>query len=638
MGRRGSLRPAAEPGVRLPLPDRAVLPRRRAGRGPRLGGAAAVVGAGAGRRLRRHRPSGAGARRAQRPRLPAGRRRLRDVATDAHHAGTDLQRELADGPGAVGAAAARGRCRTRVAADRRRLGRGRGRPRRRHQRRGGLRGHPARGGVAADPYAGSPPPRADAVVAGAHPARHPVVAGAVGRDGGLQPAVPAVDRDRLGHDLPHHRRRRPARHVQLGRLHRHHLPRRTRPAEHALPRARRRSPAAPRCHGPDAAQQPPPRLPGARSGGRAAAGHARPRGGRAGLGCRHAARPARRGPLADPERPQVRPDHPSAPGHRARVRRRGAACGIHHDHPGDRSAPAGPCRADRHRRGRRGSGCRARADRADRTARAGGGRARLLVGHGAVAGGARLRRRRRDRPAGARLGVRPLPVGVSRRRAAAVVGRLAVGGPQRRPPRPRRADPDARRRRAPPGRGPRVAGARRRPGTGGGALRRGPQRPHPLRRRPRPAPGAAGPAGVPGTGRRADVRTGARWRGEAGGDRRAGRGRRRVADPLPRRRGLGGGRRRACGPRRGPPRRGGRAGGPAGPRRPRCARRATGRAGHRPARGPRVRGRRGPAVRAGAAGAHRRPAAARARLRADPRRRQPGAGAGCPSTQRQPHP
>ena len=57
------LRPAAEPGLRLPVPDGAVLPAGPPGRGPGVGGAARLVGAGARGRLRRDAAADRRARR-----------------------------------------------------------------------------------------------------------------------------------------------------------------------------------------------------------------------------------------------------------------------------------------------------------------------------------------------------------------------------------------------------------------------------------------------------------------------------------------------------------------------------------------------------------------------------------------------
>ena len=117
VGRRGRLRPAAEPGLRLPVADGSVLRARRPAGAPGVGGATAVVAlvlvVGLPRRRRRSR--GALGVRSDLACLLA-RLRLRPVAADAHHAGADLDRGLAERAGPVGPAAAGGRGRAGLAA------------------------------------------------------------------------------------------------------------------------------------------------------------------------------------------------------------------------------------------------------------------------------------------------------------------------------------------------------------------------------------------------------------------------------------------------------------------------------------------------------------------------------------------
>ena len=82
-----------------------------AARRPGLGGAAAVAGARDVRGAYRRREAVPRAGRPVRPGLSARRLRLRALAADAHNAGPDLDRGLAERAGAVGAPPAGGRLR-----------------------------------------------------------------------------------------------------------------------------------------------------------------------------------------------------------------------------------------------------------------------------------------------------------------------------------------------------------------------------------------------------------------------------------------------------------------------------------------------------------------------------------------------
>ena len=152
---RGRVRPAAEPGLRLRVADGAVLLAGRAGAPAAVGDPAAVVEPAARHRFRRHRP----ARPAPGPRLAhdpgAGRLRLRAHPADHHPAGRGVGRGVADGAGAVGAAAAGHRERARVGPPGGRAERARRCDLRGSERRRRGRGAPARPDLDPDPGGGA---------------------------------------------------------------------------------------------------------------------------------------------------------------------------------------------------------------------------------------------------------------------------------------------------------------------------------------------------------------------------------------------------------------------------------------------------------------------------------------------------
>ena len=197
VGRRGRLRPAAEPGLRLPVADGSVLRARRPARRARAGWSSdcgwrcvlcvAFIGAAKVTRALGVRSDLAC--------LLAGAR-VRALAAHAHRVGASSIEvwPMALAPWVLlplvigserGSATPGGRA---VGAGDRDGGR--------RQRRRDLRGAAARCAVAADPAAGPAPARADGVVAGVHPAGDPVVAGAAVPARRLQPALPRLHRDR----------------------------------------------------------------------------------------------------------------------------------------------------------------------------------------------------------------------------------------------------------------------------------------------------------------------------------------------------------------------------------------------------------------------------------------------------------
>ena len=131
------LRPAAEPGLRLPVPDGAVLLGRAPRVGPAVGGAAGLVVARPGGGVHGHAAAdvGAGRRRVGEPGRRCGG--LRAGSPGPHDPRRPVRRELAAGAGPLGAAAAGvlpgpGRCPPRGAAVGPAVRRRRCRQRRRH--------------------------------------------------------------------------------------------------------------------------------------------------------------------------------------------------------------------------------------------------------------------------------------------------------------------------------------------------------------------------------------------------------------------------------------------------------------------------------------------------------------------------
>ena len=355
LGPPGHLGGAAEPGLRLPVPDGPVLRGRRLGRAG-LGGPAALVEPGPDRRPAHGlRPAaGAAGRRPDRPGRgcpglhpePAGalddRRPVVRGAAGAPRAGDPATRRARD-PGPPGAAPGRGALRARGA----RLRRGQ----RDGDRAGGAAGRP----LAADPAA-LVARAGHLVVVGCDGRGQRVVAGAARRARAVVAALPGLDRAQRRRGPRDRPPRRGPRHHPLARLRRHHgrgvvaggVCRRHRTAARRRHRAGRR----PLAGGAGPARPARAALPAAHPGHRGVRHRDRPRG--PGVLAPRADRsgPARRPARGLPQRAQGRPAGAAAAGRRPRGHRGTTVGG-----PG-RSAAAGAagCGGGRHpgpaRRGR----------------------------------------------------------------------------------------------------------------------------------------------------------------------------------------------------------------------------------------------------------------------------------------------
>ena len=161
--------------------------------------------------------------------------------------------------------------------------------------------------------------------------------------------------------------------------------------------------------------------------------------------------------------------------------------------------PATASRGDRRHRGAGGAGdVLARPHRAAHTGRRTGGGPGLLEADRRLAGGAIGPG---SGPAGAGLLVRRIRLGVAARRADAVHRAQPLEHPQRRATGPRRQHQDARRDRVTAGAGERSSRAGGVPAARRGGLPGGPQRPGPAAGHPRPGARAPGPGRVAGTSR-----------------------------------------------------------------------------------------------------------------------------------------
>ena len=492
LGRRGGLRPAPEPGLRLPLADGAVLRARR-----RSSACPAGWCSGSGWRWSWWWPSSASSKLA---RALGVRSDLACLVAGfayalsprhAEHARTDLHRGLAERRRALGAAAA---------------------------------GRWVPGGVAAADGAALAA-LAVAMVGGVNAAatfavlplgvvwlltREPGPAAAEPDDlvagvhacsgtlwwlvplflhGRLQPAVPRLHRDRVGHDVPDDAVRRAAWHLRLGARTSTDLAGRASQPHHRLSRAEQRRAADVRPGRHDAASATRTGSSSSSPCSWACSWSAGSPGGRRGLVRRRRARSARRGPGAAAQRAQVRPGHPAAAGAGAGLVRARTATGV-------AVRPRAPARlrglaGHVHQRVRRARACW------------------RLVGTSlpAVAGRAHpdrpgLRRRpdywrdaaslagRQDPEAWPcslpGSGLRAATCGASPRdEPLQYLARVALGRAQRRPAGAAGQHPDARRRRGATRAGPRLPGPGRVPAACGRALPGGAQRPRALRRRAR---------------------------------------------------------------------------------------------------------------------------------------------------------